>query len=658
MTNGDQLDQNIEQGSKQLANAVGNQAKKAGKKVGKKLAAKLLPILAKFFAATAPFWIILIIVLFTVAAIYSVFPGSPSTPGQDTQQIFFSLADSSENEKVKQYYIEIADKNNFRDAWLNTKFMETNTDILFAGKHEGIYTKEDIINLLDNSTYTGIHGKDAERVLSDYYGLDKAHKIDFGTIHAANLIKILTYGELNTTDEFKEQVGEAFRPYLYYKESTRTYCSLHETDEGPEWVCNTYNVYLLTEADTIKGHYVYEYEWQEDGDEAGTWSSTYEALVSTTLINKEWERLDRWIVELMKNPKEDPTMTRDMLIQAGIGFTEEKENLKWLFEGYYSDHNISSGIVNPALTQYFLLAEEEFGFPVWFLQAIAFIESGFDPEAYNTNTKAFGLMQLTPGTQKYAVDRLAAEYPHLLSEEFIFNYHNTPNKDAEYYKQAVSDPNVNILAGCLDLQSKGLDPTKIDWDGDWQSQTLKALAGYGGHEYVPKKLWSKYGVANTEESYSDEKVLAWAKDNYVQKIWDNAEKFSISTAWPFEGTYEVTANYGQKGNWANGWHTGIDFGMTTGTPLHSVFNGEVWDMGFQGDYGKTVIITNYVYDVWYCHLSEYRVKKGQQVDAGQLIAESGESGRGTGAHLHLEVRPHGGGYGDVINPLSILTINL
>ena len=238
MTYNDQLDQDLEQASRQLGGIMGKQAKNLGKMAARKIAAKLLPVLVKFLAATWPVWLILIVVIFAIAAIYAIFPVSNPALGHDARQIFFSLDDTKANEEVKQYYKEIADKNNYRDAWLNTTYAETNTDILFAGKHEGIFTKEDIDRLLDSSIYKGIHYKDAERTLSDYYGLDKAHKIDFGTIHAANLVQILTFGELNTTDEFKEKVGEAFRPYLYYKDSARTYCSLVETDEGPEWVCH------------------------------------------------------------------------------------------------------------------------------------------------------------------------------------------------------------------------------------------------------------------------------------------------------------------------------------------------------------------------------------------------------------------------------------
>jgi murein DD-endopeptidase MepM/ murein hydrolase activator NlpD len=40
----------------------------------------------------------------------------------------------------------------------------------------------------------------------------------------------------------------------------------------------------------------------------------------------------------------------------------------------------------------------------------------------------------------------------------------------------------------------------------------------------------------------------------------------------------------------------------------------------------------------YLHLSEFKVKHGDQVKTGQLIALSGGSGRATGPHLHLAIR--------------------
>lgn len=648
MTDSDQLDQNIEQTSKTLG-------KKAGKTIGKKIATKLLPILAKFFAATAPIWVALMIIVLVIVFIYSAFPGGQTKAGE-AKQVFFSLTDAEKNDEVKEYYKEIAEKNNFRDMWLDTSYDQTNTDKLFGlSDLETIYSKEDIISVLDNSSYSGTHGKDTTRVLRDYYNRDDRFKIDFGTIHAASLVYILSFGKMETTDEFKEQAGVAFRPYLYYKESTVTTCSYSAKDD--EWSCNTQNIYLLTEANALRGHYTYEYEWQTETNEAGTYTKTYEVPISETLINSEWERLDQWIYDLMDNPDEAIIITRKMLIEAGAGFTQEYQNLKWLFEGYYSEQNISSGIISPMLAQYFQKAEEAFGYPAWFLQAIAFQESSLNPDALNSKTNAYGLMQLTPVTQKSTVDTLVAEYAHLLSDDLLELYNSTTDKNDEFYKQIVSDPQLNILAGCIDLKNKGLSPS-IDWDGNWKNQTLKALAGYGGHQYVPQKLWSKYNVSSMEEAKSEAKVLAWARDNYVQAIWDHADKFMIGTSMPFEGTYPITASFGQRGDWAAGWHTGVDFGMNTGTPLLSALNGEVKSVGWQNSYGQTIVITNYQYEIWYAHLSKYNVKAGQTVKAGQQIGLSGNSGKSSGPHLHLEVRPYNGEYGNVIDPILFLNVQL
>jgi murein DD-endopeptidase MepM/ murein hydrolase activator NlpD len=40
----------------------------------------------------------------------------------------------------------------------------------------------------------------------------------------------------------------------------------------------------------------------------------------------------------------------------------------------------------------------------------------------------------------------------------------------------------------------------------------------------------------------------------------------------------------------------------------------------------------------YLHLSEFKVKEGEEVETGQLIGLSGGTGRATGPHLHLAIR--------------------
>jgi murein DD-endopeptidase MepM/ murein hydrolase activator NlpD len=90
-------------------------------------------------------------------------------------------------------------------------------------------------------------------------------------------------------------------------------------------------------------------------------------------------------------------------------------------------------------------------------------------------------------------------------------------------------------------------------------------------------------------------------------------------------------------------HNGIDFLVNTGTPVYATGDGTVKFAGRKGGLGRTIIIDHgFGYTTVYGHLHRIKVKKGQHVKRGDLIALSGNSGRlTTGPHLHYEVRHNG-----------------
>ena len=108
-------------------------------------------------------------------------------------------------------------------------------------------------------------------------------------------------------------------------------------------------------------------------------------------------------------------------------------------------------------------------------------------------------------------------------------------------------------------------------------------------------------------------------------------------------SYQLTATFGQYGLWAS-YHTGLDFNGNSGDPILSVANGTVTSTGYDGAYGnKTVVTLDDGTEIWYCHQTTIYVSVGERVYGNDVIGTVGATGNVTGSHLHLEVRPGGGG---------------
>lgn len=86
------------------------------------------------------------------------------------------------------------------------------------------------------------------------------------------------------------------------------------------------------------------------------------------------------------------------------------------------------------------------------------------------------------------------------------------------------------------------------------------------------------------------------------------------------------------------FHTGTDFSLSCGSKVYASEDGVVYATGYSGGYGNrvTILHSNDTYST-YSHLSEFKVKKGDKVKRGEVIASSGSTGYSTGCHLHFEI---------------------
>ncbi len=106
----------------------------------------------------------------------------------------------------------------------------------------------------------------------------------------------------------------------------------------------------------------------------------------------------------------------------------------------------------------------------------------------------------------------------------------------------------------------------------------------------------------------------------------------------------VTSKFGTRKHPVTGkvrLHGGCDLRASKGSPVHVLADGKVimvrWN---EGGYGRYVVVQHDKgYQSLYAHLEKdgVKVNVGDVVKNGQVIASSGNTGIGTGPHLHVEI---------------------
>ncbi len=151
-----------------------------------------------------------------------------------------------------------------------------------------------------------------------------------------------------------------------------------------------------------------------------------------------------------------------------------------------------------------------------------------------------------------------------------------------------------------------------------------------------KKLYPSF--KNELRIAKERKLL---KKIYAQNILEPL--FKTSFKWPI--TSAITSHYGKRrifNHKKKSQHLGTDFKAAIGTAVYATAEGKVVFIKDLFHSGKTIILSHGmgIYSI-YAHLSKTKIKKGQRVKQGELIALSGKTGRVSGPHLHFGVKVQG-----------------
>ncbi len=142
-----------------------------------------------------------------------------------------------------------------------------------------------------------------------------------------------------------------------------------------------------------------------------------------------------------------------------------------------------------------------------------------------------------------------------------------------------------------------------------------------------------------------EKTVELNNESLAKKYGSSTSKsysnnpYSWLVAHPLPDMKRVSSNYGGRtmGGRAEN-HSGLDMSAPSGTAIYATGPGVVTKSGWGTGYGQYVEINHgNGYLTRYAHASRLIARVGDQVKAGEHIANVGCTGRCTGPHLHYEV---------------------
>ena len=164
--------------------------------------------------------------------------------------------------------------------------------------------------------------------------------------------------------------------------------------------------------------------------------------------------------------------------------------------------------------------------------------------------------------------------------------------------------------------------------------------------------WTSSKIDNLERRISIQKI---SFEELKQSYNTNKDKLQhLPAIKPTSGI--LLSSFGMRDHPVLGYpkrHGGADFRADIGSSVYSTANGKIKYVGLRGTLGRIIVIDHgYGYETLYAHLSTVPkdIKRGTEVERGQLIGYSGNSGLTEGPHLHYEIHLNN----QKVNPINYL----
>ncbi|MGN6357620.1 MAG: M23 family metallopeptidase [Novosphingobium sp.] len=283
-------------------------------------------------------------------------------------------------------------------------------------------------------------------------------------------------------------------------------------------------------------------------------------------------------------------------------------------------------------------------------EAVRFIEGFYNDLALDPETGELKADFQSPGATRYLAEAIAKHRPQVTSAAL-------ESIEARFNEEARGNAGRNVVgqlrtSGALDVE-QFLSTMPGTVTAEQKRETFVNALPEGA-----RAAWEERGSLDGLRTLDAILGKPAALANPVPSVTPGAPSAAVSSTvarptaapglfnMPVAGG-RVTSRFGQPRG--SQLHNGVDIAVPVGTPVRAALGGEVLKVWTDERGGLSMRVR---YDdgttVGFAHLSDAPLAKGARVEAGTVVAKSGNSGRSTGPHLHYTMTKDG----KRVNPLD------